>query len=150
MSHFSINETDFTDVINKRCDSFKYTTAGGMTGDVTVLDAILQINLTDIHTDHEISISYVPMIFTVVGNMRYHKYNDTSELPILATVTKSVSACNDVIVTFDLSSYEDIGECYIDGTIHFGIDDGEDVELTYTAVKEDKYVTVEIDNVKRD
>ena len=150
LSHFSINETDFTDVINKRCDSFKYTTAGGMTGDVTVLDAILQINLTDIHIDHEISISYVPMIFTVVGNMRYHKYNDTSELSILATVTKSVSACNDVIVTFDLSSYEDIGECYIDGTIHFVIDDVDDVALPYTAVKEDNLVTVEIHNVTRD
>ena len=150
LSHFSINETDFTDVINKRCDSFKYTTAGGMTGDVTVLDAILQINLTDIHIDQEISISYVPMIFTVVGNMRYHKYNDTSELPILATVTKSVSACNDVIVTFDLSSYEDIGECYIDGTIHFVIDDVDDVALPYTAVKEDNLVTVEIRNVTRD
>ena len=149
LSHFSINETDFTDVINKRCDSFKYTTAGGMTGDVTVLDAILQINLTDIHIDQEISISYVPMIFTVVGNMRYHKYNDTSELPILATVTKSVSACDDVIVTFDLSSYEDIGECYIDGTIHFVIDDVDDVALPYTAVKEDNLVTVEIHDVTR-
>lgn len=150
LSHFSINETDFTDVINKRCDSFKYTTAGGMTGDVTVLDAILQINLTDIHTDHEISISYVPKIFTVVGDMLYHKYNDTSELPILATVTKSVSACNNVTLTFDLSSYEDIGECYIDGTIHFIVNVVGDEGIPYTAVKEGNIVTVELRNVTRD
>lgn len=150
LSHFAINDTDFTDVINKRCDLFKFTTNGGITGDVDIDDTTLKINLTDIHTNLEINIDYAPKIFTVVGDMLYHKYNDTSELPILATVTKSVSACDDVTLTFDLSSYEDIGECYIDGTIHFIVNVVGDEGIPYTAVKEGNIVTVELRNVTRD